>query len=67
MSKPRRRWLQFSLRTLLIVMVFAAGYFAGLGAMLRRVQRQTEKAIRAEQVAREAERLARMEAERARF
>ena len=45
MSKLRPRWLQFSLKTLLIIMIFAAGYFAGMGTMLRRSEQQQRLTI----------------------
>ncbi len=59
-DKPKRRWLQFSLKTLLIVMVFASGYFAGIGTVIRREQRMKQQAIENFEAARVAAQAARV-------
>jgi hypothetical protein len=66
-QKPRRRWLQFSLKTLFVVTIFAAGYFAGAGTFIRRAQQLQQDAISAEQAARNAEARARLQAEQQRM
>jgi cell division protein FtsB len=65
--KSRRRWLQFSLKTMFVVMIFAAGYSAGIGTFIRRAQRLQQEAISAEQAARKAAEQSRMQAERERL
>ena len=62
-DKPKRwRPWQFSLRTLLIIMIFASGYFAGIGTYHRRAQRMQQEAIQ-EAMRAEAEREAKRIAE----
>ena len=60
-AKRWRLW-QFSVRTLLIIMIFASGYFAGIGTYHRRAQRMQrdaiQEAIRAAEAEREAKRIA---------
>ena len=66
-KRPKRRWLQFSLKTLLIVMVFASGYFAGIGTVIRREQRMKQQAIENFEAAQAAARAARIAELRARM
>src|SRR5262245_13888831 len=40
MDKPTRRWLRFSLRTLLLLVTVACGAFGWLGYKMRLVERQ---------------------------
>lgn len=44
MNKPRRHWFQFSIKSLFVIMVFAAGYFSGLATMMRHAQQERERA-----------------------
>ena len=66
-ANHRPRWQQFSLKTLLIVMIFAAGYFAGIGTTIRRAQELRKAAIMAEKAAREEAKRAQIQAEQARM
>jgi hypothetical protein len=51
---PSRRWLQFSLRTLLIVMLVVAAYFGGRIPVLRELEATKEKMAAVEKTAQEA-------------
>jgi hypothetical protein len=55
-----RRFTQFSLRSLLVLTLFVAAFFAGMATERRRAERAIEVARKEAEAAREAERLARM-------
>ena len=60
-----RRWFQFSLKSLLIVMVFAAGYFGGLATMMRQAEHARQDAMRQADRAAQMANESRMQAEEA--
>ena len=43
---PRRRWLQFSLRTLFVLMLVVAAFFGGRESMRPVIQAERAKAVR---------------------
>ena len=50
-----------------VVMIFTAGYFAGIGTVIRHSQRLQQEAISAEEAARKAAEESRVQAERERL
>lgn len=61
-GQSKRPWWQFRLRTLLLLMLLVAAYFAGWSAAMRRVRRAELQAREQLQRALEAEQLARQQA-----
>lgn len=62
-DRPRRPWWQFSIKSLLIIMLVTAGYFAGWTAAMQRVRLAEMKAKEEAERARVVAERAQMQAE----